>query len=118
MPRSREAAMPIDQYCKIYVNAAQDETTFAQTLCRIVDGKRTIVRTVASAQLLIDIFCHHGPRTAIAEFLNWPYYLEIDSAGPLQDDEFVGAISRLLAGLRANGFGAVASCDFEELLPG
>ena len=110
--------MPIDQYCKIYVNSAQDEKSFAESLCVVVDGKRIIVRTIASARLEIDIFRNNGPMTRIADFLNWPYYLEIEPAVPMADDEFVDAISRLLAGLRAKGFGAVASCDFEERLPG
>ncbi len=106
-------------YCKVYVDFPYDKEAMRQ-LIMAVSGGSPVVRSINTEALQVAVFkSHSGALSGCADFLYWPYYLEIEALGDDTGEEaYVAALATLIRELRARGFGAVPSCDFEDqLLP-
>lgn len=109
-------------YCEVYVNAPTDEKGLTKTVTNIVNGE-TRRWSIASDLLNIRVERNEGimatPGDNLTSFVNYPYYLAVDppETGGVERTRYVDAVGRLLEGLWALGYDAVAACNFEDELP-
>lgn len=111
--------MTDDLYCKIYVDAPLEKEAMKQLIMEI-SGGTSIARSITTDVFEIAVFKSRlGALSGGADFLYWPYYLEVEAVNDVTGEEvFVAALASLIRGLKARGFGAVPSCSFEDqLLP-
>ncbi|GGF84031.1 1,4-dihydroxy-6-naphthoate synthase [Paenibacillus aceti] len=110
-----------DLFTKIFVDSDVDKEMLLDTVSNIVMG--TISgSSILTKQAGIFIF-NNGDfdkdkrNQGNDGFLYYKYYLEIEPTENVIDRNYVFEISNLLTGLWDADFKAIASCDFEDLLP-
>ena len=111
----------IDLFTKIFLDTDADKGMVIEIVSKIVYG--TISGSNVSTEHA-DIFIFNNGdfdedrgNLGNDEFLYYKYYLEIEPAEDVENNTFIVAVSNLLISLRDAGYKAIASCDFEELLP-
>lgn len=110
-----------DLFTKIFVDGDVDKEMLLNTVSNIVMG--TISgSSISTKQAEIFIF-NNGDfdedkrNQGNDGFLYYKYYLEIEPTEDVGDRNYVLEISNLLTKLWDADFKAIASCDFEDLLP-
>lgn len=109
-------------YVRLYVDLESHPEVLLQQLAGFVDGdvKR---RTVAAKGLEVDVsrndeFSPDRLRSDKRDFLYYPLSFDIEATGGTPLDEFLAEVGRIMNWLASLGASVVASCDWEELLPG
>lgn len=110
-----------DLFTKIFVDSDVDKEILLDTVSNIVMG--TINgSSILTKQAEIFIFKNgdfdEDKRNQGTDgFLYYKYYLEIEPTEDADDRNYVLEVSNLLTNLWNADFKAIASCDFEDLLP-
>lgn len=110
-----------DLFTKIFVDSDVDKVMLLDTVSNIVMG------TISGSSILTkqaEIFIFNNGdfdeekrNQGNDGFLYYKYYLEIEPTEDVSDRNYVLEISNLLTKLWDADFKAIASCDFEDLLP-
>ncbi|GGH10945.1 1,4-dihydroxy-6-naphthoate synthase [Paenibacillus segetis] len=110
-----------DLFTKIFVDSDVDKEMLLDTVSNIVMG------TISGSSILTkqaEIFIFNNGdfdedkrNQGNDGFLYYKYYLEIEPTEDADDRNYVLEISNLLTKLWNVDFKAIASCDFEDLLP-
>ncbi|NMM54792.1 MULTISPECIES: hypothetical protein [Paenibacillus] len=110
-----------DLFTKIFVDSDVDKEMLLDTVSTIVMG------TISGSSILTkqaEIFIFNNGdfdkdkrNQGNDGFLYYKYYLEIEPTEDVIDRNYVLEISNLLTKLWDADFKAIASCDFEDLLP-
>jgi hypothetical protein len=110
-----------DLFTKIFVDSDVDKEMLLDTVSTIVMG------TISGSSILTkqaEIFIFNNGdfdkdkrNQGNDGFLYYKYYLEIEPTEDVIDRNYVVEISNLLTKLWDADFKAIASCDFEDLLP-
>lgn len=110
-----------DLFTKIYVDSDVDKEMLLDTVSNIVTG------TISGSSILTmqaEIFIFNNGdfdedkrNQGNDGFLYYKYYLEIEPTEDVDDRNYILEISNLLTKLWDADFKAIASCDFEDLLP-
>lgn len=110
-----------DLFTKIFLDTNVDKGAVIETVSKIVYG------TISGSNVTTehaDIFIFNNGdfnedkrNQGNDEFLYYKYNLEIEPTEDVENSAFVVEISNLLIKLWDAGYKAIASCDFEELLP-
>lgn len=111
----------VDLFTKIYLDTDVEKEAvidiLSKNVCGTISGSN-----VSTEQADIYIF-NNGDfdedrrNLGNDEFLYYKYCLEIEPAENVENNAFVVEVSNLLIKLWDAGYKAIASCDFEELLP-
>ncbi|MNM90804.1 hypothetical protein D3C81_1030790 [compost metagenome] len=111
----------IDLFTKIFVDSDVDKEMLLDTVSNIVMG------TISGSSILTkqaEIFIFNNGdfdedkrNQGNDGFLYYKYYLEIEQTEDADESNYVLEISNLLTKLWNADFKAIASCDFEDLLP-
>lgn len=110
-----------DLFTKIFVDSDDDKEMLLDTVSNIVMGNIS-GSSILTEQAEIFIF-NNGDfdkdkrNQGNDGFLYYKYYLEIEPTEDVIDRNYVLEISNLLTRLWDADFKAIASCDFEDLLP-
>ena len=110
--------MADDLYCKVYLKGPEPGPSRPAMQAALIAavGGRFENRTLRAKGLVIDLIPNTDGRGE-ADFIGWPFYLEINAEPEVvQETHFVAALRELLAGLRAQSIQVVPSCDFEDQL--
>lgn len=111
-------------FCEIFVATDRSKDALAQLIAALLDAaveRHGFVTTISGPGYDLDV--HRNKRvlapadSQTRDFVEWPYYLEIEAAAEQTRPAQIAVIARLLTGLWEAGLGAVAVCDFEEELP-
>jgi hypothetical protein len=110
-----------DLFIKIFVDSDIEKEMLLNTVSNIVNGT---IRgsSILTKQAEIFIF-NNGDfdedkrNEGTDGFLYYKYYLEIKPTEDTDDRNYVLEISNLLTNMWNTDFKAIASCDFEDLLP-
>jgi len=108
-----------DTYCKIFVNTDITRNDLIRKVAGFVAGQSEMsIITSPMLEIYVDVNDEYDKNKSDEEdgFLYFPFYLDVEPAADINDDAYVGAVGRLLDRLRAEGFRAVAACDFEDEL--
>ncbi|MCM3042813.1 1,4-dihydroxy-6-naphthoate synthase [Paenibacillus motobuensis] len=110
-----------DLFTKIFVDSDVDKEMLLDTVLNIVMG------TISGSSILTkqaEIFIFNNGdfdedkrNQGNDGFLYYKYYLEIEPTEDADNRNYVSEISNLLTKLWNAEFIAIASCDFEDLLP-
>lgn len=114
-------------FCEIFVNTDLSTDGLGRLIAELLDAAvewHGFATTIIGSGYVLDIH-RNERRFAIAnqqtqqtrDFVEWPYYLEIDAQAKQTRQAQIAVIARLLIGLWDRGLGAVAVCDFEDELP-
>lgn len=110
-----------DLFTKIFVDSDVDKETLLDTVSNIVMGTISGSSTLTKqAEIFIfnnGDFDEDKRNQGNDGFLYYKYYLEIEPTEDANDHNYVLEISNLLTKLWNADFKAIASCDFEDLLP-
>jgi hypothetical protein len=108
-------------YCKILVDSDLPKDQVVDTVSRMVSGTvdhGTIVTDWSEIDVVknddFDAVKRHKRPDG---FLFYRYYLDMEPEARVLRQDYVNAIGKLLEGLWATGWKAVAACDFEDELP-
>ncbi|RUT39510.1 1,4-dihydroxy-6-naphthoate synthase [Paenibacillus anaericanus] len=110
-----------DLFTKIFLDSDVDKGVLKDRISEFVKGAVS-GSSILAEQAEIFIF-NNGDfdedkrNQGNDDFLHYKYYLEIEPTEDVNDSNYVLVISNLLTKLWDAGFKAVASCDFEDLLP-
>jgi hypothetical protein len=111
-------------FCEIFVDTERSKDALEQLIAELLDAaveRHGYATTIVGPGYDLDV--HRNERVLAPanpqthDFVEWPYYLEIDATAEQMRSAQIAVISRLLLGLWEAGLGAVAVCDFEEELP-
>lgn len=116
-----------DLFCEIFVKTDLAIDALQQLIAGLLDAaveRHGFATTIVGLGYVLDV--HRNERVLAPadpqpqqthDFVEWPYYLEIDATAEQTRQAQIAMIARLLIGLWEAGLGAVAACDFEEELP-
>ena len=107
-------------YCKVYLDAPPPREAVLKSLAEWTGGA-THLRTITTGLFEADVvnnedFDEARRHRSRDGFLFYRYYLDIEPQPGAPEAEYVGALRALLTRLRAEGWGGVASCAFEDRL--
>jgi hypothetical protein len=110
-----------DLYCKVFVAGARSCRRITTVIHRHL-GARDDGHCLSTEVLEIDVRRNDDsdPNRYAAlrrDFVFSPYCLDIEPISGAPRAQYVADVSRLLQGLWAEGWDAIAACDFEEDLP-
>ncbi|WP_379151051.1 1,4-dihydroxy-6-naphthoate synthase [Paenibacillus sp. sgz5001063] len=110
-----------DPFCKIFLDTDFDRTAVLASVRENIGGvleQSSITNDICNLDLLRnDDFHEHKRNESPDGFLFSRYLIEIEPNEDVGTETYIATLSRLLEGLWRMGYKAVASCDFEELLP-
>jgi hypothetical protein len=107
----------MDLYCKIFVNTELSGDDFISWLSDILSGELD-GRTLVNQLFEMDIVSNGDfDKDKLADFVFYPFYLEVDISNEAEEADYIDEVGRLLTVLWSSGYGAVASCEFEDRLP-
>lgn len=112
----------LEPYCKIYVYTEMSKSELICHISNWINGKKLYVRSIISNVIEVDVFTNKDfDKKKLHDedgFIYYPFYLEIESSEDYTDISiFINEVSLLLQNLWKDCKDAVASCDFEYLLP-
>ena len=112
----------IDYYCGLYVDASSDENSFSSELAStfgISSDKWNDIETSVGNIYVVknDEFDEKQRKDIDDGFLFYKYKLEIEPKPSLNKSQTIEFISKILEHCWSQGYPAVASCDYEDLLP-
>jgi hypothetical protein len=113
----------LDTYCTVHVHGPDDRRLLAQAVLEIVGGELDDWGSGVDAErvgVLSSDSDEFDPRRVDEHpggFLYFPFVLEVFFSEDVAIDESAHTVADLLGGLWERGWSAVASCDYEELLP-
>ena len=114
-------------FCEIFVDTERSKDALEQLIAALLDARverHGFATTIVGPGYDLDV--HRNDRVLASDdtqprqahdFVEWPYYLEIEAAAEQTRPAQIAVIARLLHGLWEAGLGAVAACDFEDELP-
>ncbi|CAM2740063.1 MULTISPECIES: hypothetical protein [Streptomyces] len=104
-----------DDYCKIFVSS-QTTSTVVELLEEATGG--TFERKTANlSTLTMDVLQNPDRKLESGDFVTWPVLIELEKETQATWEDYVAKISEILTYLWEHRTPAVASCDFEALLP-
>lgn len=108
--------MSEQDYCKLYLNTPCSQGELRATISKIL-GHPLDGRTVETPHMSVDSFnnADYKPMN-LGNFLDWPYYLEVEATAGSEGHSFVRAVQALIDALKGHFIAVVASCDFEDEL--
>lgn len=110
-----------DPFCKIFLDTDFDRDTVLAYIKENIGGvleKSSITNDICNLDLLRNDDFHEQKRNESPDgFLFSRYLIETEANEDIGTETYITTLSSLLEGLWRRGFKAVASCDFEELLP-
>lgn len=111
-----------DLYCKIYLDTDLDRDLVLSTITGIVGGEHeeyfSLVNDIFNLDVIRNDDFHELRRNAAPDgFLFSRYLLDIEPNEHIDSDTYINMVACLLEGLWRLGKKAVASCDFEDMLP-
>jgi hypothetical protein len=111
----------MDLFCRINVQSEMPHQEFVASIAHAVGGSSRM-NAVRSPMLDIsvdenDVFEAEKAHTGKDRWLYFRYTLEVDPVEGVPPSEYVAAVGALLKTLWSCCMEAVASCDFEDLLP-
>lgn len=114
-------------FCEIFVETDRSKDGLEQLIAELLDAaveRHGFATTIVGPGYVLDVhrnervFAPADPQARqVRDFVEWPYYLEIDATAEQTRQAQIAVIARLLIGLWEAGLGAVAACDFEDELP-
>jgi hypothetical protein len=111
-----------DFFCRINVQAEMPHEEFVSFLARQVGGcsRMNAVRS-RTLDILVDendVFDAAKSHTGADRWLYFRYTLEVDPVKGVAAEDYIASVGALLKSLWTACMDAVASCDFEDRLPG
>lgn len=112
----------LELFCKIYLDTDFDRALILPNIREVIGGELEQYSSLANENcnlyvLRNDDFHEHRRNELPDGFLFSRYLIELEPNEDVGAETYITTISRLLEGLWSRGYNAVASCDFEELLP-
>ena len=110
-------------FCRIYIKGKNvNEIDLLISISNVLKGKlvknQYIEKTGYSIEIRTnDEFDFYKAQNFPDGFLFFPYSIEIDIIEDIKMEDVVNEISKILNFFWQNSFTAIASCDFENLLP-
>lgn len=119
--RGKEADTELDPYVRIYLDSEAELQTVIAAVADAAEGVQT-GNTVLTEQAELFVFMSMDYSAAERNrepdgFLFYRYELSMEPHEGASLRRYIAWVGQLLTELWAAGFRAVASCDFEELLP-
>ncbi|WPK12118.1 1,4-dihydroxy-6-naphthoate synthase [Lysinibacillus louembei] len=111
----------MDLYTKIFLDTNLEKKDIIDLVSKFVNGDvdgSSIITEQAEIYLFNNGDYIEGEKEQTGDdFLYYRYYFEIEPNESVSSNIYISKISHLLTELWNAGFTAIASCDFEELLP-
>ncbi len=111
-------------YTKLFVNSERSHEDLLASVAQACAGKIEAGWTVVSGDYEMDVRpndegTEEARRKHPGDFLYYPFIVEVVTEGdPDEAENYVGFVGALMAKLYENGMKVVASCDWEDDLPG
>ena len=111
-----------DLYCKIFVDTDESINVFSEQIGVIISGKEDKFHSFEGEFYTLDIHTNKEYNKEKSDefpdgFLYFKYNIEIDCLDTNKIETYIGFVSMILKSIWELGMKAVASCDFEKLLP-
>ncbi|MHA6530792.1 1,4-dihydroxy-6-naphthoate synthase [Paenibacillus sp. BAC0078] len=110
-----------DPYCKIFLDTDFDRNIVLASIKENIGGvleQSNITNDICNFDVLRnDDFHEHRRNESSDGFLFSRYLIEIEPNEDVGTETYITSVSLLIEGLWRVGYKAVASCDFEEMLP-
>jgi len=109
-------------YTRLYVNSALSTEHLLRRVAEVISGSVGI-ETVVSEHVEVDVRAnddfdpkalHQEPR----DFIHFSYSVEVETRIGLPLGSYLSIVGQLMRGLSDVGASVVASCEWEERLPG
>jgi hypothetical protein len=121
MGMQKEADEDLDPYVRIYLDSDVQLQAVIEAVADAADGLvsgNTVLTEHAELFVFTNVAYSAADRNREADgFLYYRYELSIEPHEGANLRPYITWVGQLLSGLWAAGFRAVASCEFEELLP-
>jgi hypothetical protein len=109
-------------FSRLYVASQSPLSELLGAVAHVLDGDEdmsTITTSVASTYFSTsdDYDCAAVQRDA-TDFIRYPYSVEIEAAPNVGLDRYLEEVALIMRTLHTLGSNVVASCDWEDLLPG
>lgn len=111
-------------FSELFVDTELAKDGLERLIAELLDAaieRHGFVAWVVGPHYIIEVFRNKRVRAPTdqqpREFVDWPYYLEIDAEAEQTRQAQIALVTRLLTGLWERGLGAVVACDFEAELP-
>ncbi|WP_019909796.1 hypothetical protein [Paenibacillus sp. HW567] len=110
-----------DPYCKIFLDTDFDRNIVLASIKENIGGvleRSNITNDICNLDVLRNEDFHEQRRNELSDgFLFSRYLIEIEPNEDVGTETYITTVSLLLEGLWRVGYKAIASCDFEEMLP-
>jgi len=112
----------LELFCKIYLDSDFYRVIILSNIREVIGGELGQYSSLANDNCNLDVlrnddFQEHRRNELPDGFLFSRYLIEIEPNEDVDEETYIATVSRLLEGLWSRGYKAIASCDFEELLP-
>jgi hypothetical protein len=109
-------------FCKLYLDSDYNRDEILMDIKEIIGGEIGRFSSLANDNCNLDVlrnddFQENRRNEHPDGFLFSRYLIELEPNENVSAETYITTVSRLLEGLWNRGYKAVASCDFEELLP-
>lgn len=110
--------MYYDSFCKIFIDADVDYKDLFNKILMFMGGKKEAVNYIVSDWCEICVKCNDEYSYDATNFLNWKYYLDVESisTGKQTSPEYIDGILQLITFLKEFSNSVIPACDFEDEL--
>lgn len=109
-------------FSRLYVASPRPLSELVDAIARVLDASEhmcTITTPVASTDLLTnDDYDRAALEWDASDYIRYPYSVDIESAPNVGLYRYLDEVALIMRTLHSHGSNVVASCDWEELLPG
>jgi len=106
-----------DIYAKVFVSNSLEIETFTELLCRFSEtAVRGTFFEIHTDEISVDVRNNDDYDPQKTEFINFRYYLDINSLIGIDEGRFLNALAKLVAFIKKQGFPVVTACVDEDQL--
>lgn len=108
-------------FCKIFIDTERDQNELLSLINSEISGEVNKFE-ISNSILIIELRKNNEFNVVKSKnpsdgFLFYKYYLEIEPFSQVVERDYIKSIADLLKKLWESKIGAIAACDFENLLP-
>lgn len=111
-----------EPFCKIFLDTNFNRSYVLESIKQVIGGELGKFSSLVTAHCKLEVlrnddFHEHKRNESPDGFLFSRFLIEIEPNEDVNQEIYVRTLSHLLQGLWEEGYKAIASCDFEDMLP-
>jgi hypothetical protein len=104
-------------YCQVFVSGAADREALAELILQFADDAvRGRFFEITTGDISVDVRKNDFYDADKIDFIHAKYYLDVNAFSGTDQAQFLKSTAELLVFLKAQGYGVVPACDWEDEL--